>query len=465
MIVLLVEPPKKTWGVMGDYIAPPLGLAQLAAVLEKENIPVEIVDCIAQGIPMSSLQQIILEVNPSLIGATALTPSFYDALEVLRIAKKASGEIVTVLGGPHVTFTPEETLLNHTEVDYIVRGEGEQTLLDLVNCLDRGKNPQTVKGIAFRNGEEIFVTPDQPLVDVDTLPLPAYHLLPMEKYRFTVLDKYATVLASRGCPFQCSFCAEWRFWGAKWRPRDPVKVVDEIELLHKEYDRESFWFGDDCFNIRSDHVKGICEEITRRCLDISWFYQGRADSVITQQDLLPQMRACGNLMVQIGVESSTDRELEQFKKKLKTDQIKEAVDLLRKNDIVSQGLIIVGTREDTADSIIHKLRTMKWLDPDFPIFTTLTPFPGSDTYQEARANGWIEKSDYELFDMSHVIMPTEHLTRDQLSSILYWCFKSYYMDPVKIAKGLLSRNSWKRKIWQHMLKYTGKQILSSLKWK
>lgn len=463
MKVLLIEPPKKTWGVMGDYKAPPLGLAQLAAVLDEEGIPVKIVDCNAQGIRWSALREVIAESSPNLIGATALTPSFYDALEVLRIAKKESQKIITVLGGPHVTFTPEETLHNHPEVDFIVRGEGERTLVDLVCCLERGENPLAVKGIAFRNAKGISITPDQSLVDVDTLPLPAYHLLPMERYRFTILDKYSTILSSRGCPFRCTFCSEWRFWGGCWRPRDPKRVVDEIELLNKEYDRDSFWFGDDCFNLSAEHVKGICDEITRRELNILWFYQGRADSVLQQRELLPQMRACGNLMVQIGIESSTDRELRQFKKKLKTDQVKEAVELLRMNDIVSQGLIIVGTREDTADSIIHKLRYMKWLDPDFPIFTTLTPFPGSDTFEEAKALGWIKTYDYSLYDMSHVIMPTEHLSRDQISSLLFWCFSSYYTDPIKIAKGLLSGNNWKRGVWWHMLKYTVKQILSSLK--
>lgn len=236
-----------------------------------------------------------------------------------------------------------------------------------------------------------------------------------------------------------------------------------MELLNKEYGRESFWFGDDCFNLNSEHVKGICDEITKRGLDVSWFYQGRADFVIKQKDLLPQMRTCGNLMVQIGIESSTNRELTQFKKKLTTDQVKEAIELLRKNDIVTQGLMIVGTREDTAGSIIHKLRYMKWLDPDFPIFTALTPFPGSDTYEEAKANGWIKTRDYSLYDMSYTIMPTEHLSRDQLTSLLFWCFSSYYTDPIKVVRGLFSGNSWKRGIWRHMLKYVAKQIFYSLK--
>lgn len=448
---------------MGDCISPPLGLAQLAAVLEGEGIPVDIVDCSAQGIHWSALQRVIDESRPNVIGATAYTPFFYQALEAMSIAKRVAPQIITVLGGPHVTFTPEETLLRHPEVDFIVRGEGERSLVDLLRCLERVEDPSRVKGIALRQGGEILLTPPQPLVDVNELPLPAYHLLPMEKYYFTILGKFATIISSRGCPFRCTFCSEWRFWGNCWRPREPKRVVDEMELLNRKYGRESFWFGDDCFNVSAEHVKGICDEIAKRGLDVSWFYQGRADLVVRQKELLPQMRRCGNLMVQIGIESSTDGELARFNKNLTMDQVKEAIDLLKRNDIISQGLMIVGTREDNADSIIHKVHRMKRLDPDFPIFTVFTPFPGSDVYEEAKANGWIETYDYSIYDMSHAVMSTEHLSRDQLTLLIYWCFSSYYIDPVKVAKGLFSRNSWKRGIWRHMMKYVAKQILRSFK--
>ena len=463
MKVLLVEPPRKTWELMGNCIAPPLGLAQLAAVLEAADIEVTIIDCNASGIGWSALRESIERSQPNIIGATATTPFFYEALRVMDIAKKVNPNIVTVLGGPHVTFTAEETLSQHSEIDVIVRGEGEQTLLDLARCCGKGDELSQIRGIAFRSGQEVVLTAPQPLIDVDKLPLPAYHLLPMEKYYFTVFGKFATILASRGCPHRCTFCSEWKFWGERWRPRNPKKIVDEIELLHKRHGRECFWFGDDCFNVSAEHIQGICSEIMARKLDISWYYQGRADLVIKHKDLLPQMRRSGNLMTQIGVESSTNEELEEFNKNLTMEQIKEAIDLLQKHDIVAQGLQIIGTRRDSANSLAHKVRCMKWLDPGFPIFTMFTPFPGSDVYEEAKANGWLETLDYSLYDMSHAIMSTEYLSRKQLMSLYYWCFSSYYLDPIKIVKGLASRNNWKRRIWQHMLRYTAKQIVRSFR--
>ena len=180
-----------------------------------------------------------LRQQPDVVGATALTPFFHHAVKIVDIAKKVNPGIVTVLGGPHVTYLPEETLTENAAVDIVTRGEGELTLVDLVRCLESSQELSQVKGIGFRSNGEVVLTPPQPLVDVKELLLPAYHLLPMEKYYFVVLGRFATVIASRGCPYQCTFCSEWRFWGAPWRQRDPKMIWDELELLVGKYNMES----------------------------------------------------------------------------------------------------------------------------------------------------------------------------------------------------------------------------------
>lgn len=462
MKVLLVEPLKVIWEMMRPCVPVPLGLAQLAAVLEENNVNVRILDCTALKVDQHALEQTIRREQPDMVGATALTPFFYDAVQVAEIAKGVNPRIVTVLGGPHVTSLPEETLNEHTAVDIVARGEGERTLVDLVRCLEGGNQLSQVKGIGFRSNGEIFLTEPQPLVDVDELPLPAYHLLPMEKYYFVVLGRFATVIASRGCPHRCTFCSEWRFWGERWRHRDPKKIGDELELLVRKYDMESIWFGDDCFNVSAELMRGICDEIKARNLVFSWFYQGRADLVVAHRDLLPLMRETGCRMVQIGIETSTEQELKSLNKQLSLGNIAEAVRLLKEHDIITQGLIIVGTRDDSADSIIHKVRFMQRLDIDFPVFTMFTPFPGSDIYQEAKENNWLEVQDYALYDMANVIMPTEHLTRKQLTASYRWCYSTYYTNLVKVWKGLFSRNDWKRRIWWHMIKFALKQMVRSV---
>jgi anaerobic magnesium-protoporphyrin IX monomethyl ester cyclase len=459
MKVLLVEPLKVIWEMMRPCIPVPLGLAQLAAVLEEQKIDVKIIDCTALNIGRQALAEAIRQEQPEIVGTTALTPFLYKAVEVAGVAKEVDRRIITVLGGPHVTYLPEKTLRENAAIDIVACGEGDRVMVDLVRCIERAGQLSQVKGIGFRSNGSVILTEPQPLVDVDELPLPAYHLLPMHRYYFVLLGRFATVIASRGCPHRCTFCSEWRFWGSRWRQRDPKKIGDELELLVRRYKVESIWFGDDCFNVSAEMIRGICDEIKTRNLSFNWFYQGRADLLVEHRDLLPLMKETGNRMVQIGIEASTDRELEEMNKNLSLDKVAEAVKLLRNHDIVAQGLMIVGTRNDSAESIIQKVRYMQRLDVDFPIFTMFTPFPGSDVYNEAKVNNWLETEDYSLYDMSNAIMPTKHLTREQLMASYRWCYAAYYMNIWKLIKGLLSKNDWKRKIWRHMLKFSLKQMV------
>ena len=459
MKVLLIEPRKVIWEMMRPCVPVPLGLAQLAAVLEEQKIDVKIIDCTALNMGRQALAEAIRQEQPDIVGTTALTPFLHKAVEVAEVAKDVDRRIITVLGGPHATYLPEETLRENAPIDIVACGEGERIITDLVRCIERRGQLSQVKGIGFRSNGSVMLTEPQLLVDVNELPLPAYHLLPMQKYHFALMGRFATVIASRGCPHHCTFCSEWRFWGGRWRQRDPRKIGDELELLVRRYKVESIWFGDDCFNVSAEMIRGICDEIKARNLSFGWFYQGRADLLVQHRDLLPLMRETGNRMVQIGIEAATDRELEEMKKNQSLDRVAEAVKLLRGHDIVAQGLMIVGTRNDSADSIIQKVRYMQRLDVDFPIFTMFTPFPGTDVYNEAKANNWLETEDYSLYDMSNAIMPTKHLTRKQLMASYRWCYATYYTNIWKLIKGLLSRNDWKRKIWRHMLKFTLKQMV------
>jgi anaerobic magnesium-protoporphyrin IX monomethyl ester cyclase len=459
MKVLLVEPPKKPWEMMGDFIAPPIGLAQLAAVLEADHVDVEIVDCNASRLTWEDLEQVIADRKPTLVGTSAMTTFMPTAARVMQMAKAIDQQTITVVGGPHVTFLPEETLQSHPQIDIVGRGEGERVIADLVRCLDGEEDLVQVRGIAYRCDGEIVQTPLPDPVDLDTLPLPAYHLLPMQAYYFIVFEKFCTVLASRGCPFNCLFCAERGFWGPGWRPRDPAIVGQELELLYTKHGRESIWFGDDCFNVDGEHMGQICEEILRRDLKLNWYYQGRADLLIKHQEYLPLMRRAGNLMVQIGIEADSDEELRRLRKNLNGEQVKEALALLRANDIVCQGMMILGTRQDDANSVLRKVEYLKWLDVDFPVFTIYTPFPGTEAYAEAKEQGWLETDDYALYDMAYPIISTEHLTRKQVIGLYNRCFASFYTDPLMMLRGFLSTMHWKRVIWRYMLAFAAKLYL------
>jgi anaerobic magnesium-protoporphyrin IX monomethyl ester cyclase len=464
MRVLLLEPPKTPWEMMGDVVAPPLGLAQLAACLEQNHIAVEVLDANALKIGWETLEGAIAEKRPDLVGVTVYTPYVPEVARAADLARRAAPSATIVLGGPHVTFTAAETLRSIPQVDIVVRGEGDHVLVALAEAVAEGVDLECVPGISYRCDEQIVETPLAPPVDVTTLPLPAFHLLPMERYRFPALGgAFATVLASRGCPFRCTFCSEWPFWRNGWRPYDPDAVVEQLDILVNRYGRHNIWFGDDCFNVDAGHVAAICEGILQRGIDVDWFYQGRADMLVKYKELVPLMRRAGNRLVQLGIEASTDDQRDELNKQLRTETVKEAVRLLRQEDIVCQGMIIVGMPSDTPRTFEHKVGFVKWLGIDQPVFTMYTPFPGTKAYEDAIANGWLElPADYGHYDMANALMPTQHMTRKQVWNYTGWAFTSFYLHPVRMASNLLSRNDWRRRIYARMLAYIGKQAVKSL---
>jgi anaerobic magnesium-protoporphyrin IX monomethyl ester cyclase len=462
--VLLVEPPKIPWEMMGDVAALPLGLAQLAGCLESAGIPVEILDANALGMDWPGLEAAIAQASPSLIGITAYTPYMPVVSRAVSVARHAAPQAVIALGGPHVTYTAEETLTSMPQVDVVARGEGDQIIVELARALDGGDGLEGVPGISFRRDGTIVETHAPKPVDVTTLPMPAFDLLPMHRYRWRELGgSFATLLASRGCPFQCSFCSEWRFWGGGWRPYDPDMVVEQLDVLVNRYGRRNVWFGDDCFNVDGDHMAAICEGILQRGIDLNWYYQGRADLLVKYKDLLPLARRAGNRMVQIGIEASNDEQRDELNKQLRTETIREAVRLLRQHDIVCQGMMIVGLPSDSPRTFQQKVRLVNQLDIDFPVFVFYTLFPGTPIYDEAVAEGRLEfPANYARHDMAHVLMPTAHMTRRQVYNYTGWAFSRLYLHPVRLMRNLFSRNEWRRQIWRGMLTYIGKQILRNV---
>jgi anaerobic magnesium-protoporphyrin IX monomethyl ester cyclase len=440
-----------------------VGLAQLAACLEQADIPVEILDANALEIGWDGLEAAIVEKDADLIGITVYTPYVPEVSRAVCVARQAAPQALIVLGGPHVTFTVEETLDMMPQVDVVVRGEGDQIVVDLARTLAAGDGLECVPGINFRRDGGLAATAAPPPVDVTQLPTPAFHLLPMDRYNWPALGgPFATIVASRGCPFQCTFCSEWPFWRGGWRPYDPEKVVEQLDLLVNRYGRRNIWFGDDCFNVDRDHIAAICEGILRRGIEVDWYYQGRADLLVKYKDLLPLARKAGNRMVQIGIEASDDKQRDELNKHLSTETVEEAVCLLRQHDIVCQGMMIVGVPSDNPHTFEHKVAFIKRLDVDFPVFTMYTLFPGTPAYEEAVAQGWIElPADYARYDMAHALMPTQHMTRKQVWNYTGWAFTSFYFHPAKLVRNLFSRNAWRRRVYRNMLAYIGKQIARS----
>jgi anaerobic magnesium-protoporphyrin IX monomethyl ester cyclase len=351
----------------------------------------------------------------------------------------------------------QESLEAYPEIDVIVRGEGEETLVELMQSSANRRSFSSVKGISFKNKGKIQHNPPRPLIEnLDNLPFPGYKFVEnlLQKYHFTAMagkTRYALIEGSRGCPHRCNFCTQWKHWEGKWRIKSSKRIADEFEFCYKNYGSKFLWLTDDNYGL-GKRASALADELIQRGFseDITWFMQVRCDDVVKNRDVLPKMRKAGLRWVLLGVESSSPSTLESFKKETTPEMAWEAVKLLKKNDIFAQAMFIIGERKDTAESIARLREFSNELDPGLAIFAILTPFPGTAVYDEAKRNGWIEDWNWANYDMVHAIMPTETLSTKEVQEELYHCYRNFFGSWSRRLGGIFSRKALKRKLYLYM---------------
>ncbi len=458
--ILFVEPPKDYWFVMGEYLPPPYGILQLAAYLEKQNeqSEIQVVDCNAEGLDWQQLEKRIESFNPDIVASSALaTCNTYVALRTLEIAKKVNPDILTVVGGQHFTVLAQESLEEYPEIDVIVRGEGEETLAELVSVWENNNSLSSVDGISFRSNGKVKHNHNRTFIEnLDDLPFPGYHFVEnfLHKYHFKGMAgsaRYALIEGSRGCPHNCVFCTQWRHWGSKWRIKSPKRIADEFEFCYEKYGSKFLWLTDDNFGL-GKRASELADELIQRGFsdDIMWFMQVRCDDVVNRANVLPKMRKAGLRWFLLGVESHNPHTLDSFQKGTTPEDSKKAVKLLKENDIFSQGMFIIGHRQDTSKSIADLREFVNDLDPDLAIFGILTPFPGTKVFEDAKRNGWIEDWNWAHYDMVHAIMSTENLSFKEVQEELYNCYKSFFGSWSRRVGGIFSKKTLKRKLYRYM---------------
>jgi len=471
MKILFVEPPKDIWFVMGEYLPPPYGIIQLAAYLEKEvkDVEIEVLDCNALQVDWKGMEKRIESFNPDVVASSALaTCNAYVVARTLETAKRINPNVLTVTGGQHFTATAQESLETYPEIDVIVRGEGEQTLVELVRNANKKSFFPKIKGISFKYKGKIFHNQAAPLIEnLNDLPYPGYHFVKdiVHKYHFAAMAgfnaPYALIEGSRGCTHTCTFCTQWRHWLGKWRVKSPERIADEMEFCYQNYGSRFIWLTDD--NLGSgERVSEVADEILQRKMadDLMWFVQARCDDIVRNEKSLPKLRKSGLRWVLLGVETPKQSTLESFKKGITAEDAKKAVGLLKENGIAAHTMFIIGDRKDTAESIASLREFVNELDPDFAIFAILTPFPGTEIFEEAKRNGWIEDFSWSHYDMVHAIMPTETLSRKEVQEELYLCYRSFYGSWGRRLQGIFSRNELRRRVYWYM---AGRGILAQLK--
>lgn len=430
MKVLLINPPyfNSKYKFIG-LVAPPLGIAYIAAVLEENNVDVEIIDAAALEMTWETLEAEIRRINPDLVAITALTPTISNALQSAEMAKKICPHATVVMGGYHPTFNHQE-ILEKEYVDVVVMGEGEYTILELVETLSQGGDLRKVEGIAY----EDVVTPARPLIsDLDEMPFPARHLLPMDHYKILNMKLHtATMVSGRGCPMQCSFCASAALHGRQLRMRSAANVVDEMEHLIKDHNAGMIAFMDDTFTLKPSRVAEICDEIIKRDLNVYWGCTARADTL--SDELLHKMSESGCITMFLGVESADQQQLNRVNKQLTIEKIRSAFTLARKNDIRTIASVVLGMPGDTKDSIQRTINFVRELNPSYALFSLATPYPGTRFYQEAVQGNLIKVKDWSKYTLLSPVLETVDCSMDELKKMQKTAFRQFYLRPVYLLR-------------------------------
>jgi radical SAM superfamily enzyme YgiQ (UPF0313 family) len=409
--VLLINP----FYPIDENPTPPLGLAFLAAALEEAGAEVQVLDFVVFPYSPDVLADRIHGFQPHLVGITAVTMTFDNAIAVVRDAKRVDPGVTTVMGGPHVTFRAKETLSEHPALDVVVMGEGEETVVALARTIAGGDSPDRIRGLAFRNGNGIQCTEPRPLTDLDRLPTPARHRIPLGRYR--ALNLAVSMTSSRGCPFKCIFCVGRKMVGARVRYRNPVRVVDELAYL-AGLGFLQINMADDLFTARASHCNAVCDEILRRGLKIKWTSFARVDTV--SLPVLKKMRAAGCTAVSFGLETGNRDILKTIRKGITLEQVESAVDMCNAAGILPHASFILGLPGETPETIEETLafgRRLETMGVSYG-FHLLAPFPGTDVRDRCDHYGIrILTDDWSQYHANSAIVETPHVNKETLDNV------------------------------------------------
>lgn len=439
MKVLFVNPPQTAskYKFMG-VIAPPLGIAYMAGVLQENHIDVEILDASAEDMDFKDVEKELLKRKPDLVALTALTPTIGRALETAQVVKETLPDSIVVMGGYHPTFNFIETLEDEN-VDIVIRGEGEYIMLNLVQALENQSSLHDVKGIVFedKNSKEIVVNPEAPLIqDLDELPFPALNLLPMKKYRLLDMDTHmTTMITTRGCPMQCSFCSSAAMHGKKIRERSVENIVDEIEYLKTNYDIDTIAFMDDTFTLKKRKVMAICDEILKRNIEIMWGCTSRVDTL--DEKLLKKMKEAGCITIFIGVESADQQQLDNMCKNTTIAKIENAFKIAHNLKIRTIASVALGMPGDTKEIMNKTVKFVHKLKPNYAIYSLATPYPGTRFYKEAFEKNLIKIKDWSKYTLITPILETIDCSLNDMRKIQAKAFMKFYLRPHYIIRQFL----------------------------
>ena len=471
MRVMLVQPPRCYWPYTseGDNFLLQQALPALAAVARQAGHEVKVLDCMPSHVGWRSLFDEVRAFKPHVIGCGenhALYAS--EALRFFRLCRQAAPEAVTVAGGGHFTNLSHR-YATHPDIDLICIGEGEVTFANILEeAAKDAPDWSRIDGVAYgQDGKMVRTAPSKLVKDLDTLPMPAYDMMPMHLYgtsRYLFSPQGTTLHHSRGCTSKCSFCAWWttmadRSYDAdgkavlspRWRSKSPSRMMEEVELLYHKFGKRSYVWVDESWNIDPRFNEQFSEEMIRSGMKTKWMTFMRADCIVRDHKkgiLEAQVRA-GLSHILIGVERAEDDSLKGLDKRFYSGGVaSEAIRIMKEHypEVFIQATFIVGVKEENHKSLALQVELAKALDVDFPAFHPITPVPGTPIFDEALRNGHITEEDFDDFDWLSPVLDTDYLSKDEIADALYR-MNQKFVNTRWLMRGLLSRVDYKRDMY------------------
>ena len=418
-------PLKSPWGMAGRL--PPLGLAYVAAALEKAGFQIEIFD---NYLLEKSIEEVKVEIKkraPEIVGITCSSLTYERCVETAKAVKDALSSCKVVVGGPHPSYMPQ-TMLQHAEIDYVVIGEGEQAMVKLASSLMKnGSDTAKIPGIAYGKTKN----PPEFTVDLDQIPFPARHLLPMRMYDRKIpylnVEPVDTMSIIRGCPYSCAYCETKELWGNTCRTFTPQRIIDEIEYMVKTYGTKGIYFVGDNFTINKKKTLELCELINKNKIEIKWVCDTRANLV--SQELLHEMKAAGCQTIFFGVESGSPRILEKLNKNITLQEVADAFALCRKERIQTAASFMLGIPGETFNDLDATFKFAKQLNADWCQFNIYVACPGSKLYDEVIRDGL-----YDQMDNFLARVKTKEFDYDMLLKVQRQFQSSFNKSPVRLIR-------------------------------
>lgn len=410
----------------------PLGIGYLAGMLAEQGHEISVVDMQTP----EDQQKTIPYSKFDMVAISSDTPRFKIAMALGQQARSCG--VPVVIGGYHSTFIDQEAL-EKDAADYIIRGEGEYSLGTLLETLEHGGDLKEIPGISFGLNGQFYRNETTPLVqNLDELPYPKRDIFDPGKYHSIFYNrKMTTMLTSRGCPFDCYFCAATQFAGVKWRTRSLDSIFDEIEkLIGDGYG--AFTFLDDNFTLSYRRTMQFCEELIAKKWDIRWWCFSRVDSVVRHPDMVEKMAEAGNRGVFLGLESGNQETLDYFQKKTTLEQQKQAVNILNQYNIDVHGSFILGEPHESKKMIKQTIKFSRQLDLDVCQFSVLTPYPGSRLYRELEENQELVTKDWDLYDGAHLVFKNPSLSAKSVTRLLRFAYRRFYLRLSNIPSSIVN---------------------------